>query len=170
MEYGGKRYLLCPMALILSGFAACGTSAAITLRDGSMVSGKIVSSDTDAVYIATANGEKTVPRDRIQDIDHPGNGAGTVGIVLTALGARGMLSLAVGTSKSDGDVFVEVYAPAVLGVSMIAWGFMTYAKSLSASHPFHPKNDHAPSHLIVSPACIFNDKTGSPGLILAQSF
>jgi hypothetical protein len=75
MSYRGKRYLLCPMAIILSGFAACGTSAAITLRDGSMVSGKIISSDTDAVYIATANGEKTVARERIQDIDHPGNGA-----------------------------------------------------------------------------------------------
>jgi hypothetical protein len=170
MDYRRNLYLRCSIIIVLSGGTACGSSADIVLRDQTIVSGTIVSSDKEAVYIDAPRGENAISRDRIQDIDHPGNGAGTVGVLLTVYG---ILNIWVGASKCDekGSAFcVGVFTPATVGVSLMAWGFATYAKSVSASHASHANSDYALSHLLVSPIYISDGKSGSPGLMLARSF
>ena len=167
MDNRQSRLSSIAVAVLLILLAGCGTSADITIRNSHIISGTIVSSDARAVYIDTDDGNRTVPRDQISDIDHPGNGVGTLGAILVGYGIANIAVAAPNCDKNGSAFCVGVFTPAVLGAALVLWGFSVYAKSVSASRP-HVRSDL--SHLRLSPTYVFDSKSGGPGLALARSF
>ena len=157
------------VALLFTTVVGCGTSANITLQDELEVSGTILSSDDEHVYIETDNGKRSVSRDIIEDIDHPGNGAGITGVIVLAYG---IANIAVGVSNCNHQgaaaACMGVLTPAAVGIGLMGWGFTVWGRSIRAARAKNDRGDY--SHLRISPTYVWNGATGGPGLVLAQTF
>jgi len=166
MKVQGSRVAsLCLASMLLLG---CGTSATVELRGGRFVEGQIVASDRNSIYLDTGDAEVTVPRDRIVDIDHPGNGAAITGIVLAAYGA---LNIAVGLPECDkrGAAFcMGVFLPATLGLGLTGYGFSVWGASRNALH--RDVRGRELSRTFFSPTFVQSGGSKGPGLLLVSMF
>lgn len=100
----------------------CSTAATFTLTDRSEISGKILGSDDEAVYIATPDGRKKISRSGIQDIDHPGKPAMLIGAGLLAMGLSLMFSTEKQECRQDCS-FPYPYDPFALATAVSGAGF-----------------------------------------------
>lgn len=120
----------------LAAFATgCGTMASITRKGAPPIAGRITGSDTSNVYLNTfkGGGVEGVSRDNIEDIDHPGNVAATIGSILTAYG---VLNIFAGASDCDtrGAVYCTgVFLPAAIGAPLLIYGATVWSKSVAAA-------------------------------------
>jgi hypothetical protein len=129
----GLKVLIClPLAALAMG---CSTSATISLRSAPQVEGKIVSADTESVYVKTEQGTQPVDRSQITDIDHPGNVAGTIGAVVTAYGVVNAVIGAPNCEKGGAAYCIGVFTPAAIGLPLMIWGFTTWSLSKDAADP-----------------------------------
>jgi hypothetical protein len=154
------------LALVL--LSGCGSSATITLRDGQLVEGQIIAGDRNSLYLDTGEAEITVPRSRIADVDHPGNGAAITGIIVAAYGA---LNIAVGFSECDkrGAAFCAgVFTPAALGLGLTGYGFSVWGASRNATH--RDVRGLELSRAFVSPTFVYSHGNKAPGLALISTF
>jgi hypothetical protein len=124
------------IAVIACVLAGCSANATIIRgeRDGGTVYGKIVGVGERNLYVRTPSGEEIgVPRDEIEDIDHPGNVLALVGAAIVVSGAY---NIWVGLPNCDSRstaFCVAVVIPAVVGAGMSAWGGSVYARSHAAA-------------------------------------
>jgi hypothetical protein len=122
-----------PLAVLLTVLVGCGSSATITLRDNSRVEGAISGSGDQNIYVDTGDDEERVARSSISDIDHPGNVALTIGLLLMAYGA---FNLAVAYPKCDkeGAAFcMGAHIPEALGLGLAIYGWKVYHQSRVAA-------------------------------------
>ena len=118
-------------AAVLCTSLGCGTSAIITRKNGTD-EGRIVRSTSTSVIVDTGAGERSIPRDQITDVDHPGNVVAVIGAVLLGYG---LLNIAVGASHCEekgGAFCTGVFAPAVVGLGMGIWGVSVWGRSTRA--------------------------------------
>jgi hypothetical protein len=156
------------LGLVVMLSSNCGSSATITLQNGRLAEGQIIAGDRNSIYLDTGEAELTVPRDRIADVDHPGNGAAITGILLTAYGA---LNIAVGLPKCDkeGTAFcMGVFTPAVLGLGLTGYGFSVWGASRNAMH--RDVRGRELSRTFVSPTYVYSGENKGPGLLLVSTF
>jgi hypothetical protein len=125
----------------LFAFSAC--SATLTRRDDTLFytsyEGTIVGSDADSVRIRTDSGSvEKVRRADIDDIDHPGNVLGTIGLVLGA-GSVVSLSLLAGESHRSPEEYVYAVQWGlclVTGAVLAIIGWSDYFASKRAANHF----------------------------------
>ncbi len=136
-DQGRTCALAITIALAVSG---CGSRARLRLVDGS-VDGQIEAADADA--IALADGRR-IRRDRIVDIDHPGNVAATIGGLLVlsggALAASNYGDCTPGTNDNFRCLgqkmgFVSGIGIAEVGAALFLYGLVRWTASRSASRP-----------------------------------
>lgn len=109
-----------------------------------------------------------IPRSEIKDIDHPGNVAATLGVLLTALG---VLDIVFGASscKDKGTAFcVGVFAPSVLGSGLTLYGGIVHGRSVSAASGKGREPSALQLHIL--PAFRIADRPASAGLGFAAVF
>jgi hypothetical protein len=123
------------LALTLVLALGCGTTADITCKNGMVYHGQIVSSTRSAVRIESDDEELSIPRRRINDIDHPGNVAATLGGILTVYGILNIAVGAPGCEQKPSGYCEGVFLPALLGVALLIYGVSTYSRSVSAARP-----------------------------------
>lgn len=165
---GTKSLRAASLCLAFVLLAGCGSSATITLQDGRLVEGQIIASDRNSLYLDTGEAELTVPRSRIVDVDHPGNGAAITGLILAAYGA---LNIAVGFSQCDkqgGAFCVGVFTPAALGLGLTGYGFSVWGASRNAMH--RDVRGLELSRAFVSPTFVYSNGNKAPGLALISTF
>ena len=129
----GGRSRIAAIACVLAG---CSANATIirSERDGGIVYGRIVGVGERNLYVKTPSGEEVgVPRDEIEDIDHPGNVLAVVGAAIAVYGIFNIW-VALPNCDSRSTAFcVGVVIPAVAGAAMSAWGGSVYARSHAAA-------------------------------------
>src|SRR3954464_13364975 len=77
-------------AILLLAIASCGTNA--TIREGGVEHHvRIDRSTPSALIVQTNEGEMTIPRAGISEIDHPGNVLAAAGLPFMALGVANLL-------------------------------------------------------------------------------
>jgi hypothetical protein len=114
--------------MLLTG---CGTTATITRRDGGSIDAKIIGGDRDNIYV-DGQGYSVIPRSEVEDIDHPGNVAATIGGVVTGYGIAN-IAIGVPNCEKMGPAYcVGVFTPAAVGLPIMLWGIGTYAGSVMA--------------------------------------
>ncbi len=128
---------------------ACSTNAKILKMNSTSISGKIVRSDAESVYIKGYGAEIRIPRTEILDISHPGKGlmwvggsffaAGTAVIIFSAAtdgktytsytySSNGSTSSS--SSKTDNTGFyVSGGIAAGLGLALFLFGYNNYSTS-----------------------------------------
>jgi len=159
------------VAVIACVLVGCSANATIirSERDGGTVYGKIVGLGERNLYVKTPSGEEVgVPRDEIEDIDHPGNILAVVGAAIAVFGAYN-IGVSLPNCDSRSTAFcVAVVIPAVVGAGMSAWGGSVYARSHAAAKSTVPAGRRASLFLLpsVQPG---NDSTAL-GLALGGQF
>ncbi len=124
------------VALVLSALIGCGTTA--TVREGAIEHQVRVNRSTPSELIVQTNeGERTIPRAGISDIDHPGNVLAAAGLPFIALGVANLLGVwncgdgepshAFCMSSPMGVVTVSV------GALMTVWGATIWDRSHRAA-------------------------------------
>jgi hypothetical protein len=150
-----------PMMLLCAASAAllmgCGTTATITRINEPEIEGKIVSADDGMLQVETRAGNHSIPLQNVTDIDHPGNVAATIGTLLTGYGVANIALGAPNCERGGAAYCLGVFLPATIGLPLMAWGFATWGKSVSAASPRSPRSDVG---FMVLPAASFqkNDK------------
>src|SRR4051794_30682642 len=123
-------------AILLLALAGCGTTA--TIREGGVEHHvRIDRSTPSALIVQTNEGERTIPRAGISEIDHPGNVLAVAGLPFVALGVANLLgawncgdgerSHAFCMGSSVGGLTVSV------GLLMTIWGATTWDRSRVAA-------------------------------------
>lgn len=135
---------LCSVAVFLGG---CGTTATISRINAPAMEGRIVSSDQRSIYVQTAGDTFPIARDEISDIDHPGNVAATIGAVVTGYGIANIALGAEDCDRGGAAYCTGVFLPAAIGAPIMAYGLVTWLKSVSASGP--RKDQTEPSFAVV---------------------
>jgi hypothetical protein len=157
------------VAAVLVVLSGCGTSATVRLNNGRTVQGAIVAGDQSAIYLDVGDDEGvTVPRRVIRDVDHPGNGAATVGVILLAYGVA---NIAVGLPQCDknGATFCAgVFLPAGLGLALATYGLTVWGGSRKAMHTDH--RGQQVKRLLLTPSYFYASGNGGPGLLLLSAF
>jgi hypothetical protein len=150
-----RSMLLCSsLAAFVTG---CGTTAIITKKDGTLLEGTIRASDSDQIYLDTPEAGG-IPRQSIQDIDHPGNVAATIGGVLAGYG---IANIVIGAPQyctgyqSSAAGCTGVFLPATIGGSLLVYGLLTWSSSVSTAAK---KDDSTARRLTVVPVAS-TDKT-----------
>jgi hypothetical protein len=123
-------------ALAVLALAGCGTAA--TVREGAIEHQvRINRSTPSALLVQTNEGEMTIPRAAIDDIDHPGNVLAVAGVPVIAFGA---LNLAGLWNCGDGErshAFCMSSAMGIVttsvGALMTAWGLAIWHRSRKAA-------------------------------------
>jgi hypothetical protein len=132
------------------------------------VEGEIIAGDSDAIYLDTGQSEVVLPRRKIIDVDHPGNGAATAGIVLAAYGA---LSIAVGYPKcgEQGTAFcLGVFTPEVLGLALTGYGFAVWTASRNVMN--RDLHGRPLARTLLSPTVLRDGGSKAPGLLLVSTY
>lgn len=106
----------------IAAFLHCSTAATFTLTDRSEISGKIVGSDDDAVYILTPDGRKKIAKSGIHEIDHPGKPAMLLGGALLAMGVSLMFATEQKECRENCS-FPAPYDPIALATAVSGAGF-----------------------------------------------
>ena len=123
-------------ALALSALIGCGTAA--TVREGAIEHQVRINRSTPSELIVQTNeGERTIPRAGISDIDHPGNVLAVAGLPFIALGVANLLGVwncgdgepshAFCMGSGMGGLTVSV------GILMTAWGATIWDRSHRAA-------------------------------------
>lgn len=161
---------LTPAVCLLILVAGCGSTADVFMKDGTLVQGEITSGNRNTIYVNADGEEVTVPRSQIKDIDHPGNGVATVGLIL---GAYGALNIAVGASKchEEGKAFcTAVFVPAAVGVALATYGLAVWGSSRKAVNSDVNDRDVELVRVLLTPSYFYAAGKGSPGLALVSRF
>src|ERR1700690_1922020 len=90
--------------VIICSLGGCTTTATITRVNGRSTDAEITGIDRENVYVKTDSGSRPIPRKEITDIDHPGDTATVIGLIL---GVYGVANIAVGAKYCDrkGNVY-----------------------------------------------------------------
>jgi hypothetical protein len=153
---------------LLVVFAAnqLGCAAAVTLKDGRTIDGRILRSDASTIYIKPRGSaaELAISREEISDINHPGDVVGLIGTapLLTALI---LLSMALATRDNCNpngeycgfeEAMIAIWAGiplASIGLGLELGGWIPYgiSKSAASSHasspaPLPAMDKQPPSH------------------------
>lgn len=118
--------------VIVCSLGGCTTTATITRVNGRSTDAEITGIDRENVYVKTDSGSRPIPRKEITDIDHPGDTATVIGLIL---GVYGVANIAVGAKYCDskGNVYCAgVFAPAAIGFPMAIWGIAVHTNSTNA--------------------------------------
>ncbi|WP_282421624.1 hypothetical protein [Polyangium sp. 15x6] len=133
------------MMLLCAAFAAlatgCGTTATISRFNEPAIEGKIISANDGILTVETRAGNDSIALQRVTDIDHPGNVAGTIGTVLTGYGIANIAIGAENCERGGPAYCLGVFLPAAIGVPLMAWGFATWGRSVYAASPSTKSND-----------------------------
>jgi len=148
--------------VLLSLLCGCSTTATISRINGTRLEAEIQHTDGHNLVVQTDAGHKVrIPKSEVANIDHPGNVAAFIG---AALSTYGMVNIALGAStcRSVGGAFCAgVFAPAAIGVPILAWGLMTWSRSTKAVNKIMPPfPDSVPSPPPSSP---FEVSSSTPG-------
>jgi hypothetical protein len=163
-----SRFAHKTIAVALVLFSGCGTTATIRLDTGAVVEGTIVRSNREVIIFDNGVEEDRVPRRTVADIDHPGNVAGTIGLLLSLYG---VINIAVGAPKCDekGAAFcLGVFSPLAAGVILTGYGLSIYSTSVSAAGG--GRRGQARSGWVLTPTYAYTREGGGPGLLLLSSF
>jgi hypothetical protein len=157
---------LCAFGLVL--LTGCGNSATITRANNSF-DAKIIGGDAEKLYVEYAGGDTAaIPKSEIRDIDHPGNVAATIGVVV---GAYGVANIAIGMPQCDKEgaaYCTGVFLPAAIGASLITYGLGTYIGSSSAVNE-KPERSGLGS-IVIAPTHEFAGLPKTPGVSVGGSF
>ena len=85
-DHRRSRGTLLVAAAIAAALCACG-QAEVYRRDGATIEGKILPSPHEAVYVKPRGSGSVVeiPRGQVVGVDHPGDGLGVTGLLITSL-------------------------------------------------------------------------------------
>jgi hypothetical protein len=148
-RFGRVAWWLALVAGIVT--AGCGSSASIMRTDGQSVTGRIVRSEGDTLYLQQDEIEAArMERDSVRDIDHPGNVAmvagglllGTFGLMMTSGGFRDELVHGPHGDANMGARPVTVMF-AVPGFALLGTGLYHYVSSKRAARNFEHARDSA---------------------------
>jgi hypothetical protein len=123
-------------AMLALAAGGCGTTATITNRDGTRYEVEIVRSTPSELIVATRAGERPIARDRIRDIDHPGNVAVLAGSVLLTAGVVSLLGFHRCESSASSDFCIGSIGGvglAASGLGMVVWGAHAWTTSVGAA-------------------------------------
>jgi hypothetical protein len=124
------RGLTCSVLLV--SFSACATTATIHRVDSADNEAEIVSSDAEALIIRGSNGRLyRLDRDRVSDVDHPGNVDMVVGGIL--LGVVGLILASLPSNEQRFTVLPAVIIYGVPGAALFGYGTYQYVKSVRAA-------------------------------------
>jgi hypothetical protein len=135
------------MAVLTASLTACSTTANITLRDGSSLEAEIVDSDPNFLHVESDDyGPGVVDRRMVDDIDHPGNVAATLGTIAVGAGTIVTLMGVVLAADCGGQMcgFIHLFTTipgavtAGLGLPPMIWGFAVWGSSVSAADGSDP--------------------------------
>ncbi len=121
-----KMFLCIPVAALVMG---CSSTATLTRVGAPEVDGKVVTSDSQTIYVETDGRTSPIARQSVTDIDHPGNVAAIVGGMVTAYGAANIVIGAPDCNRGEVAYCTGVFLPAALGAPMLLWGVATWARS-----------------------------------------
>ena len=113
--------------------SACGKRAVVTTNSGAKFIGHIEGNDRKRVFIRTRPGRAAVHKKDIQDIDHPGNTAITMGAATAAAGA---LLFIMGGSAEPTECGGCAYSGAAtvgVGAAISSWGAIVWGESKGAA-------------------------------------
>lgn len=116
-------------ATILATTAACGATATVYTAGQPAIEGRIVGGDTSALYVQNAASEiYRVPKNRVHDVDHPGN-------VLFTVGAIGFGSIGSAVISQRNSQFARDVGPQLLfyGALALLGGWQWWESSSAAS-------------------------------------
>jgi hypothetical protein len=124
MHYGNARCGTAIAATIAIGLG-CGTTATLTLRNGLNMEGRIEGSSRTGVRV----GQTEVARSDIADIDHPGNVAMTIGLVLVGCGL--VDTIIVAAADVDPLYYLNTLPEYAVGLGLSIWGGVVWGGSTS---------------------------------------
>ena len=136
---------------LLSG---CSNSATLQLAGGSQVTGVIQGGTMDSVVVESESGAVSVPRNSIEDIDHPGTVAGIGGAAMMVTGVLGVFAGLLVSATCTGECVGSTQDTAGLvtigagfglagtGLAPLIWGVETWRGSHARSQP--PSEHEAP--------------------------
>lgn len=134
MRARGTGYQTLATALATTLCVGCGSTAIVTTRDGELIEGVIDAGGERTLILKTGGGARVrVQRAEITDIDHPGNVAATIGVLMTIYGAANAV---LGTSQctEKGAAFcIGVYTPLTVGITLAVYGLATHSTSAAAA-------------------------------------
>jgi hypothetical protein len=114
---------------------ACGT-ATISYRGGSKVEGTIVGSSRNFIEVKQESGGrvKSIARDDIADIDHPGNVLALAGSLLLAFGVVTLAAWGLGDCENRAlGGCAGLYTPPAVGAGLVIWGTVVWMRSSMAA-------------------------------------
>ncbi len=125
-----ERVIPCWTAVLLSVLCgSCGTRAVVSLHDGSSVHGRTLPGTTEEAFFLTREGDEVrVPRENIEDVDHPGTAAAVVGTALATVATTfAVVSSATCEDRADmytcADLAWVLMSPVIItGASLTVWG------------------------------------------------
>jgi hypothetical protein len=134
---GAASGVILRIGLILVFLLNCSHNATLTLRDASIVEGKIEMGDRDAVRVATDAETLNIQRTEIIKIKHPGKAAMVLGAAVFTLGVLGgVMAIAQGECREGCALPVQgILLPAAAlatGFSFFAWGYSAWSTSNAA--------------------------------------
>ena len=123
-------------AMALLVLAGCGTTA--TIREGDLEHQVRINRSTPSeLFVQTNEGERTIARAGISDIDHPGNVLAVAGLPFIALGAANLLGVWNCGDGESSHAFCMSSGVGVVSVSvgllMTIWGATTWDRSRRAA-------------------------------------
>ena len=123
------------LGVCLAVFATgCGSNAIITKKGGETpIEAKITRGTSNSIYVESAGIETGISRESIADIDHPGNVAATIGGVISAYGVVNIIMGAPECDRQGAAYCTGVFAPAVIGGSLLTYGLTVWLDSVNAS-------------------------------------
>jgi hypothetical protein len=125
------------LALIL--LCSCASTATLTTTRGTVEATILGGDDESLLVINEAGAKKRVPRDQVQDIDHPGNVVATIFGPAGALFGIETIAFAIGPCRTDlpgggtGPSFCVIAGGiAAVSLGLAAWGLYTWITSRNA--------------------------------------
>jgi hypothetical protein len=122
--------------------ASCSPTATIHLRGNERTEGEILESNPAALYVRTADGERTIPRGKVKDIDHPGTTAMVVGTVLSIAGLSAGVHAGAQWQETPMEERNRLYAQMgaggvalITGIALAAYGASVHGESKKNSYP-----------------------------------
>lgn len=152
----------------LSLLTGCGTSATITRSFARPIDGKIIGGDHENIYIDGPSGSKTISRNEVTDVDHPGNVAAVFGGLVTAYGVANIVVGIPQCEKQGGAFCTGVFLPALIGFPVMTWGIATYAGSVSSLNSAPEQSRQG--RLVVLPTHQFAGQPKTPGVSVGGTF
>ena len=120
----------------------CSTTATITLQDKREIVGTITGSVKEEIHLSTADGNTTLSRSKITDIDHPGKFHMLFGASLFVAGIVTFIALDQSACRDSCAQPITGLALPVLagsaGAGIFFWGYSVWSDSRAALVPTLP--------------------------------